>query len=189
MAISKALQNWAKGMSKDAESSDDVEAEAYDEGEEGEETGEVEPLEDGDRNLFWAGEAEASAIEEATDEDLASLADWMADHEPDVWAAALALADAVAESDLAEADVAEEQFLAAEQYLVPEYPALNVAQRTEIADAIREYAADLDPPFAAATAVMECRAELGGDDDGEPAEDEAKEETDEVEEEDEVEAA
>ena len=179
-AIGAALKRWARGLSHDAEPVSDApadpELEPSPEEEPLDDEEEDEPLESGERNLIWAGEDPRDDFSELDEAEAEALADWMADHEPDVWAAVLGLADAVAEGDDAQADIQAQMLAEAEQYLAPEYPELDASQREAIAEGVRIHTPEAGPVIGSILAVAECRAMIGGDPGDEELEEEEPEE-------------
>lgn len=156
MADRAALQSWAKGIPSTARGPSGEPPPA--EGEAGGDVG---------ATLWQAGAAELSP------EDAAAVASWLRENEIDLFAAFVAYAEALASGDEAAAGAAAEAAEAADQYLVPEYPELDAAQRdaalAQLA-AIVGMAVDsgepVDAELAAAEALVLSRMSSAPADDG-----------------------
>jgi hypothetical protein len=171
----KAIRAWAQGRPAEAMSSSEA-TKGHDPDLEGEEMGDEEELEAGERNAIWAGEA---GVEELAPEDAEELIAWLHESEPDIAQAIDALAAAVG-GDPELSEHARSQLEAAEQNMVPEYPEFGPEQREALVAALEEEmtAAGMPPPdspeaaLAIANAISAARA---GESDEEFEEEEGEE--------------
>lgn len=141
----EALKAWAKGAKAENMDQDEIAEESAPEmGQEGE----------AERNLLWAGELE----QDPSPEEAAELLDWLQDNEPEIYDALMLLADPMVDHIAAESALME-----AQQYLAPEYPALDEPQREMIADMLSSMAPDFEQEsdewkVALASAIAKARA-------------------------------
>lgn len=104
------------------------------EAEETEDPGSVE-IGEAEMNELWAGESDGGDIDPDAAE---ALLDWLEEHEPDIHAAIVGIAQAAGEGDEMAMAAAQKALSTAEQYLSPEYPPLSPEQRSAMGSAIAE---------------------------------------------------
>lgn len=119
-----------------------------------------------EKNALWAGELAPEAI---TPEIAQEFVAWLEDNEPEIFAAVSALAEAVMNNDQGEIDDAIQGLSSATQYLNPEYPPLDDAQKKVAAEQIPKHLADKgnppqnSPEHAQAIAIGMSEARKGKD--------------------------
>ena len=129
-----AIKRWAKGIKHDAVREDELDPDNPGP-DDMLEDGEIEP---GEHNALWSGEDPRTPEElEAMDEiEAEEFNAWLQEHEPEIFEAVTALSGALESMDVEGAEIAKQQLLSAQQFLDPEYPPLDPAQREVIAQQI-----------------------------------------------------
>jgi hypothetical protein len=144
-----AIRKWVKGARADAVEEGDLEQNNPGDPQEAQEVEELNPL--------WSGEDPRPEEQLAMmdEEEAEEFHAWLGENEPDIYQAVSALSAAVDAGDVAAIEQAKQQLMAAEQYLVPEYPEFDQAQREAVAAQLAAHQGE--GPTGVAIAIVAAR--------------------------------